>query len=226
MGAAPEAPPPRPVSRRDLFHPGGLLAGLRAGAPGAPGVGPTGRAGAGPIDHPPGAAIRTDGSPVAPSDTPSGGPTAAALPATIGSEARHGHVTIDAARCSACRCCVTACPPAALDAREDGTSFLLWFKAALCDGCGACAAACPERVIVVRPGADPRAIAAGRTMLAKVDAAGRRCASCGQPLTGGVAGDAIAARLAASHPQLAARLRAQTLCADCQLRAPGTGASF
>lgn len=132
-----------------------------------------------------------------------------------------GQISVDAARCSACACCVRACPTGAIDMRhQDGSALALSFNAAQCTACGACASACPEHAVTVWRGADSASITAGPSTLAMIADAGR-CESCGQPLAGGVAGSAIALRLAASHPEIAARLHGEGRCTDCLLLSPG-----
>lgn len=131
-----------------------------------------------------------------------------------------GQITVDTARCSACGCCVHACPTGAIGiCNPSGHTLGLSFNAAQCTACGACASACPERAITVRRAADSTSITADRTPLAMV-AGGGRCVSCGQPLAGGFAGDVIALRLAASHPEIAARLYREDRCTDCLLISP------
>ena len=47
--------------------------------------------------------------------------------------------------------------------------------------------------------------------------AGARCESCGRPLAHGLAGRIVGRRLAASHPEIAARLEDEGRCTDCLL---------
>ena len=126
-----------------------------------------------------------------------------------------GEITIDAGRCSACRSCATACSTGALTAGfRNGPALILSVDAALCSACGACVHACPEDAVSLRRVADPESIAEGRRVVASI-MAGARCESCGQPLADGLVCDVVGQRLAASHPQVAARLQGQRRCAGC-----------
>ena len=126
-----------------------------------------------------------------------------------------GEITIDAGRCSACRSCATACSTGALTAGfRNGPALILSVDAALCSACGACVHACPEDAVSLRRVADSESIAEGRRVVASI-MAGARCESCGQPLADGLVCDVVGQRLAASHPQVAARLQGQRRCAGC-----------
>ena len=95
--------------------------------------------------------------------------------------------------------------------------FALSFDGALCSACGACVATCPEGVISLRRTIDSAGIDAGRRVVART-AAQRRCRSCGEPIGAGLALGPVAVRLAASHPQVAARLTGEDRCFDCALK--------
>ncbi len=139
--------------------------------------------------------------------------------------AQVGDITIDAGRCSACGCCARACPTGALTASyQNDPALILLADTARCTACGDCVRACPEGAVSVRRTADSARLATGRRVVASVTA-GARCESCGQPLAGGLSGEAVALRIAASHPRVAARLRHESRCADCLLKARNTAAS-
>ncbi len=129
-----------------------------------------------------------------------------------------GEIAIDAARCSGCGCCALACPTGALAARgPEDSALVLTFDVAACAACGACVASCPEGVVSLLRVVDSSTLALGRHTVAEAGRDGR-CKCCGQPLAGGLVPDIIGARLAASHPQLADRLRHEDRCADCLLK--------
>jgi ferredoxin len=96
-----------------------------------------------------------------------------------------GAVQIDAAGCSACEACGSACPTGSLrtERSEDG-SFRISIDPRSCTGCGACTACCPESVITLSKTADSTLLAAGRRVVAAVAAS--TCAWCGQPLLAGL----------------------------------------
>lgn len=124
-------------------------------------------------------------------------------------------VELAAGACSSCGICARVCATGALRAEPGGG---LTFDPALCTGCDVCVAMCPEGALSRRPTADPAAAARGRQPAGPV-APVRLCSACGQPSAGGIAESVVAARLAASFPAIAARLRDGDRCADCLLRA-------
>jgi ferredoxin len=135
-----------------------------------------------------------------------------------------GDVAIDAARCSACGCCATACPTGAISVpdRPGGGTFVLAFDPSACPACGACVASCPEGAVSLRRAITWSSVAGRRRAVAEVRR-DDRCVSCGEPLVGRPAADVVAAKLAASHPEIASRLRGAGRCADCLLKV-GSGA--
>jgi ferredoxin len=133
--------------------------------------------------------------------------------------AQLGEISVAADRCSACACCALACPTGALAAQYSAEpTLMLSFDAATCSACGACVSACPEAAVSLGRVADRASLPAGRLPVARV-AVGDRCQSCGRPLAGGLVGHVVGQRLAASHPEVAARLRHAGRCTDCLLRA-------
>jgi ferredoxin len=133
-----------------------------------------------------------------------------------------GEVVVDAGRCSACGCCLPACPTGAISAAEraGGGPFVLKFDASACSACGACVTSCPEGAVALHRSISSSSLAGGRRVLAEV-ARGDRCTSCGKPRRPGPAAAVVAARLAGSHPEIAGRLlRGEERCPDCLLSAP------
>jgi len=125
-----------------------------------------------------------------------------------------GVVQIDAAGCSACGACGSACPTGALRAeRGDGHSLRLSVDARSCTGCGACMAACPESVITLEKAADSALLAACRQVLATVEVAS--CVSCGEPLFAGLSSAVLRRRIGQSHSAIAERMA--EVCGDCRL---------
>jgi ferredoxin len=131
-----------------------------------------------------------------------------------------GEISVAAERCSACACCALACPTGALAAKYSAEpTLMLAFDAAACFACGACVTACPEGAVSLERVADRASLPAGRRQVAQV-AVGNRCRSCGRPLAGGLVAHVVGQRLAASHPEIAARLRQADRCTDCLLYGP------
>jgi ferredoxin len=132
-----------------------------------------------------------------------------------------GSVSLAPSGCTLCGACALACPRCALavTSQPDGQgldSTRLSFSPAACTACGLCVTACPESVLVV-----DRILtsdAANGALVCLAEAAARKCASCGVPLPPGEFTAAIRARLAASHPTLAAQLGRK--CASCLVGAP------
>ena len=140
----------------------------------------------------------------------------------VSSVAPLGDVVIDVARCSACRACLTACPTGAISApgRQEDGAMVLNFDASACPACGACASSCPEGALSLHRAIGSSCLPGGRRTVAQV-AGGKRCASCGEPVGAGLVANAVAAKLAASHPVIASRLLSgEDLCPDCRLGAP------
>ena len=138
-----------------------------------------------------------------------------------------GEIVIDGERCSACECCVTACPTGAISA-SDGPgrgTLVLEFEPSACPACGACVSSCPEGAVSLRRAIGSSCLAAGRQAVAEV-ARFDRCVSCGKPVGEGVVTRVVAAKLVASHPEIAGRLRGHDRCPGCLLTMPGrTGTS-
>ncbi len=131
-----------------------------------------------------------------------------------------GEIVVDTGRCSACGCCVLACPTSALSASErvaEG-ALALEFDPSACPGCGACVASCPERAVSLCRAIGSSCLTGGRHRIADV-AKGDRCVQCGEPLGKGLVTSVVAAKLAASHPEVARRLReGGDYCAECLLQ--------
>jgi Fe-S-cluster-containing hydrogenase component 2 len=130
-----------------------------------------------------------------------------------------GEIVLDAACCSGCACCASVCPTGALakSSNSEPTPELT-FDASLCPACGACVAACPEGALSLARALGWSALAAGRRPVAQL-ARQVNCRSCGRALAGQFMSSVVADKLALSHPQIAKRLRAEGLCAEC-LTAP------
>jgi len=164
-------------------------------------------------------------SPGSVSALPDEGPTTISLKPRTEREARWriespmaplGEITIDNARCSACGCCVLACPTGTLQASQKGGTIAFSFESSACSACGGCVSSCPEGAVSLLRVLDSMSPDAGRQTIAEVSV-GARCGACGQPLADGLVRSVLAPRLAGSHPGIAAWLRDGDRCGDCVL---------
>lgn len=124
-----------------------------------------------------------------------------------------GRVSIDSDRCSGCLCCVRACPTGALSHAEDEDALSFIFDMSACPGCGSCGAVCPEQAVSMTRAASSSAHDGQAVVIARVQR-DDRCASCGAPVTAGLASAVIARRLS-GYPKVIERLSRQQFCADC-----------
>lgn len=128
-----------------------------------------------------------------------------------------GRVKIDAAGCTLCLSCVSACPTSALTAGEDRP--LLRFDESLCVQCGLCRATCPEKVVTLEPRIDFAAFAAPPVMLKEEEPF--CCISCGKAFGVKSTIDRIVSRLEGKHWMYAGanskRLDLVRMCEDCRV---------
>ena len=127
-----------------------------------------------------------------------------------------GAVSLDAAGCTLCLSCVSACPTGAL--RDDPERPVLKFVEDACVQCGLCQSTCPERVISLKPQIDFRASRAPAVVLKQEEPA--LCIRCGTPFGVKSTIDRIAAKLEGRHwmyPAGDKRIEAVRMCADCRV---------
>lgn len=125
-----------------------------------------------------------------------------------------GEVEVDSRSCSGCAACAQACRARALTADEGpGGERRLNFDPALCPACGACVVSCPEKAISLRRALSSSRLGRGPRAVAEIGPP--RCPACGRPREVPALVRAVAARLAASHPEVAARLTRDGRCPEC-----------
>jgi ferredoxin len=127
-----------------------------------------------------------------------------------------GAVEIDAARCTLCLACVSACPTGAL---TDNPEYpMLRFAEDSCVQCGLCKATCPEKVVTLRPQLDFRAAtASARTLKEEPPFC---CVRCGQPFGVKSTIERVIAKLSGAHwmyKDAPGRLDLVRMCDDCRV---------
>jgi ferredoxin len=137
-----------------------------------------------------------------------------ALPA----QAPFGEARVDAAGCTLCLACTSACPTGAFSANPDTPQ--LRFQEESCVQCGLCVATCPERVIGLVPRLNFAAAAAQpRVVKAEPPA---QCTRCAKPFGTRSSIERVKARLSASAHWMfadAARLAVLEMCDSCRILA-------
>ncbi len=150
------------------------------------------------------AAPRTSGSPVDVVPLPERAP--------------FGAVEIDAAGCTLCLACVSACPTGALSDNPERPT--LSFTEDACVQCGLCKATCPEKVITLRPQLDFRAATAtGRVLKAEEPFC---CIRCGKPFGVKSTIERVISKLEGNHWMYQGgtnRLDVIRMCDDCRVAA-------
>jgi len=128
-----------------------------------------------------------------------------------------GRVVHDAAGCTLCLACVSACPAEALRANPDRPE--LSFIEDRCVQCGLCARTCPEKVITIEPRLDFAAIAGPAVILKQEDP--HACERCGKAFGTKATIARIRAKLADKHWMFtganADRAALIGLCDDCRV---------
>jgi ferredoxin len=135
-------------------------------------------------------------------------PEVIALPAG----APFGAVEVDAAHCTLCLACVSACPTGAL--RDDPQRPALRFLEDACVQCGLCKSTCPEKVISLIPRLDFRG---GVRVLKEEEPF--CCVRCAKPFGVRSTIEKIIARLAGQHWMYTdpGRLELIKMCDDCRV---------
>ena len=130
-----------------------------------------------------------------------------------------GRVAVDAANCTLCLACVSACPVAALSANPERPE--LRFQEDLCVQCGLCQSTCPEKVITLEPRLDFTALLQPPVTLKEEEP--HACDQCGKLFGTKATIARIKAKLSGAHWMYsgpnADRLRLIGYCDDCRVEA-------
>lgn len=130
-----------------------------------------------------------------------------------------GAVNVDAAGCTLCHSCVSACPTGALSSLEHRPA--LRFDESLCVQCGLCQATCPEKVITLQPRLDFTAFEAGPLTMKEEEPF--CCITCSKPFGTKSSIDRVLAKLEGKHWMFAGanakRLDLIRMCEDCRIEA-------
>jgi ferredoxin len=123
-----------------------------------------------------------------------------------------GSVEVDAAGCTLCLACVSACPTGAL--RDDPERPMLRFVEDACVQCGLCQATCPENVITLKPQIDFRAATAPARVLKEEEPF--CCIQCNKPFGVKSTIERVVAKLEGSHWMYAGGSRRVDLIKMCE----------
>nr|WP_309183299.1 4Fe-4S binding protein [Bradyrhizobium sp. Ash2021] len=133
-----------------------------------------------------------------------------------------GAVEVDAADCTLCLACVSACPTGAL--RDDPERPMLRFIEDACVQCGLCQATCPEQVITLKPQIDFRAATAPARVLKEEEPF--CCIRCNKPFGVKSTIDRVVAKLEGRHWMYTGSSRRADLikmCEDCRVAVVSEG---
>jgi ferredoxin len=126
-----------------------------------------------------------------------------------------GTLDVDAAGCTLCLSCVSACPTGALIDNPDWP--MLRFTEDACVQCGLCKVTCPEKVIALKPRLNFSDEARSLVLIKEEDPA--HCIRCGKPFGTRGAIEAVIAKLAGKHWmfQEGGAVERIRMCEDCRL---------
>jgi ferredoxin len=135
-----------------------------------------------------------------------------------------GRAAIEAAGCTLCLACVSACPTGAL--RDNPDKPMLRFDEAACVQCGLCTATCPEKVITLEPRLAFSAFGAPPVTVKEEEPF--RCIACNTAFGTRSTIERVVAKLEGKHWMFAGanagRLDFLRMCEDCRVQAAANAA--
>jgi ferredoxin len=135
---------------------------------------------------------------------------------TLPEGAPFGTLEIDAAGCTLCLACVSACPTGALS--DNAERPMLRFAEDACVQCGLCSATCPEKVITLKPQLDFRASTASPRLVKEEEPF--CCIRCGKAFGVRSTIERVTAKLQGAHWMFkdgSSRLDVVKMCDDCRV---------
>jgi ferredoxin len=135
---------------------------------------------------------------------------------TLPAPAPFGLVQVDAAGCTLCLACVSACPTGAL--LDNAEQPMLRFTEDACIQCGLCKSTCPEKVITLKSQLDFRSTAASARILKAEQPF--CCIRCGKAFGVRSTIERVTAKLAGKHwmfKDSTKRLDLIKMCEDCRV---------
>ena len=126
-----------------------------------------------------------------------------------------GAIVLDAAGCTLCLACISACPTGALSDNADKP--MLNFQEEACVQCGLCKNTCPEAVITLAPRLNFSEEARRAVTLKEEEPA--ECIRCGKAFGAKSSIERIVRQLAGKHPMFASGAAADVIrmCDDCRV---------
>lgn len=138
-------------------------------------------------------------------------------------DAPYGRIQVNAAGCTLCLACVSACPANAIHDNPDKPQIRFLEQA--CVQCGLCRTTCPENVISLEPSLDltPEALVA--TVLNEEEPF--ECVSCGKPFGTKSSVEHVLAKLGGQHSmfQNEDTIQLIKMCDDCRIETQAMGAN-
>ena len=140
-------------------------------------------------------------------------------PFALPADAPYGRIHVDAAACTLCMACVSACPADAI--RDNPERPQLRFVESECVQCGICAKTCPENAITLEARLDPRPAAQAPVTLNEEEPAA--CVRCHTPFAAASTVERMVEKLSDHWMYRGERARLLRMCDACRLEEQAAG---